>query len=103
MVAQVFEQLLAVLAFAAAPGEVVFAQDHVVGTALQLADGGIGIDRIFDLADARQVEHILQAGAHSLVGIDHQHRQVSILLHRRSRFVPCEAPQGASASEYCLP
>ena len=52
---------------------------------LQLADGRVGVDRILDLVDARQVQHVLQAGAHSLVGIDHQHRQVSILLHRRSR------------------
>jgi hypothetical protein len=85
VVAQVFEQLLAILAFAGAAGQVVFAQEDVVGALLQLADGRVGIDRVLDPGDAHRRQHILQAGAHAGIGIDHQHCQVRVLLHVRSR------------------
>jgi hypothetical protein len=50
MVAQVFQQLLAVLAGAVGAGaEVVLAQDHVVGAGGQGADGRGGADRVIDL------------------------------------------------------
>ena len=85
MLAQVFQQLLAVLAFAGAAGQVVFAQDDVEGALLQLTDGRAGVDRVFDLRDAGQAQHVLQAGAHARIRIDHQHCQVRVFLHRRSR------------------
>jgi hypothetical protein len=49
VVAQVFQQLLAVLAFAPpAAAQVVLAEDDVVALAAELLDGGAGIDGVLD-------------------------------------------------------
>ena len=89
MVAQVFQQLLAVLAFAAAVRsaraavQVVLAQDDVEGTAPQRLDRAGGVHGRVDARDAGLPEHVLQVGAHARVRVDDQHAQLAARLTAR--------------------
>src|SRR5471032_2280858 len=76
------QQLLAVLAavFGAAV-QVILAQDHVERLQAQMADRGGGVGRMVDLGDAHLGQHIVDARAHALAGIDDQHRQIAIVWH----------------------
>ncbi len=73
MVAQVFQQLLAILAVRATT-KIVFAQDDVERFLHQQADGRAGIDGIFHLGDGRLVQHIVQIAPHAGVRVDDQDR-----------------------------
>jgi hypothetical protein len=83
MVAQVLQQLLSILPLLAA--QVVFAQDQVECLFLEVADGRAGRHAVFDARNAQLRQHIVQAGAHMLVGIDDQDRQGAIFLHFQGR------------------
>ncbi|MNS86292.1 hypothetical protein D3C72_1201900 [compost metagenome] len=73
VVAQVFQQLLAILAVRTA-AKIVFAQDDVERFLRQQADGRAGIDGIFHLGDGRLVQHIVQVAPHAGVRVDDQDR-----------------------------
>ena len=66
VVAQVFEEVLAVLTVA----DVVFAEDQVVAGVTQLAHGDPGGDGKLDFGDAGHVEHVAELGPHAGVGFD---------------------------------
>ena len=68
MVAQVFEQLLAVLA----PFEVVFAQDQVERFQAEVLDRVAGASGVVDFLQSTQREHIGDGGAHAGVRLDDQ-------------------------------
>jgi hypothetical protein len=61
VVAQVFEQVLAVLAVA----DVVFAEDQVVAGVAQLAHRHAGRDGELDFGDAAHVEHVAELRPHA--------------------------------------
>jgi hypothetical protein len=77
VVAQVFEQLLAILAAV----EVVFAQNQVERLQAKVLDGVVGAAGVVDLGQAAQVEHIMNTGPHAGMGLNNQGREPVEFIH----------------------
>jgi len=77
VVAQVFQQLLAILA----AFEIVLAQDEVELAQTEVLDRLVGRAGVLDPGQAAQREHAVDAGAHSCMGLDDQGRQAFQFVH----------------------
>ena len=85
VVADVFQQLLAVLA----AFERVFAQDQVVGLGAEVLDRLVGTARMVDLAQAAQGEHVVDGRTHSGMRLDDQRAEAVKFIHGSGRFRIC--------------